>query len=359
MKIAVFGDGHLTNSLSYTHSGDKYRKKMLCLYIYEFFVTIIEEAVDFLVIPGDLLHSTYLGPDDVDLLNYFVFHSLMNSGTHTVISLGNHDVDGDDSILKFLNRFIDDKIHYCDKSVSWSYSSEESKINFDVINYCDHHTFLEKAREFPVTKKGICNILVGHIGVKGTLHGTTKSIVGVKKEDIEEIESNYDLVILGHHHNMQWVTKKCFYPGSVHQTRIDEIDTVPGGVIIEFKNGKLDTSTKIENKLSPRFVIVKDYKFNPEEIKNSIVKPILDLDSKTEEENLSFLKSILKCDPYFLIKPRTKKQFMIEEDFRSYSPVNKLEAIVETMKSFKLKKEESAEFKENTIKIWNNVIGGK
>lgn len=220
MKFAVLADAHLTNSLPHTKPGDSQRKKMLSLYLYRFFAIIIDEAVDFLIIPGDLMHSTSLNPDDIDLLNYFIFNLLINSKIETIISLGNHDLDQEESVLKFFNRFLYDKINYCDRSISWSYFSGANKVNFDVINYCSHNVFLEKAREFPIKKKGVYNILVGHVGVKGSLHGSTKSIVGVKKENIEEIESNYDLVILGHHHNMQWVTKKCFYPGSIHQTRI-------------------------------------------------------------------------------------------------------------------------------------------
>jgi len=101
MDLAVLSDLHLTNSLPYTVAGDTSRKGMVKNYLTTFFTKIKTEKVDFLVVPGDVCHSTLLGPDDLDLLMFFM-DLVRDSNIKTIISLGNHDLDGDKSILSFL-----------------------------------------------------------------------------------------------------------------------------------------------------------------------------------------------------------------------------------------------------------------
>jgi DNA repair exonuclease SbcCD nuclease subunit len=363
MKIAVFADGHLTNSLPHTPIGDYWRRDQLIKYIDYFFKIITEEDVKYLIVPGDLAHSPILSPDDLYLIFYF-FLKINENEIKTIFSIGNHDVDEGDSVLKFLNHVanpifprLSSPFYYADLSLSYSVDFKSGpRGTFDVINYCSHQDFLNEARDFKHHNlKKEKAILIGHVGVKGSLHGTTKSIVGVKKEDIEEIEKNYSLIILGHHHTFQQVTEKCFYIGSVHQTRIDEIDSVPGGAIIDLKNNKI---TKIENPFSPRFLVIKDYEFKEKEVENSIVKLVLDIETVSEEDNTRFLFSVLDCRPYYLIKPRIKKSFSIEKGVSEYSSSNKLDSIIKTINSFNLEKRDKKEFRDNTINIWNKVIGG-
>jgi DNA repair exonuclease SbcCD nuclease subunit len=362
MKIAVFSDGHLTNSLPHTPIGDYWRRNQLLKYMDYFFSEILKDDVKYLIVPGDLAHSPLLSPDDLYLIFYF-FIKITETRINTIFSLGNHDVDEDKSILSFLNLLsncvvprMNSSIFYLDGVKSFNLTESNEKVAFDVINYCSHQDFLNEARNFKLHNlKKEKAILIGHVGVKGSLHGTTKSIVGVKKENIEEIESNYSLIILGHHHNFQQVTDKCFYIGSVHQTRIDEVDSVPGGAIIDLNGNKIK---KIENKFSPRFLIIKDYEFKKEEVENSIVKLILDTETVSEEDNVRFLFSVLDCKPYYLIKPRIKKSFSIEKGVSEYSSTNKLDALLKTIDSFNVKKKDKKEFKEHTINIWNKTIGG-
>ena len=362
IKFGVFGDGHLTNCLPYTLPGDITRKNKLINYIDFFFDTILDEEVSFLVVPGDLAHLTSVSSNDLDLLFYF-YLKVKESKIPTVFSLGNHDLDGDESILRFLNRanclYVPGSKIFYEENRYFSVELHKIKTEIHVINFCSHHDFLKEARD-SISKKesGIFSLLVGHVGVKGTLHGSTKSIIGVKVDDIEEIGTNHNLIVLGHHHAFQWVTPNCFYSGSVHQTRIDEIKTTPGGVIVE-TDGVVHEISKIENKFSPRFVIVEDYKFKPKEIKSSIVKPVLNLDSKTEKENVEFLRRLIDADPYYLIKPRIKKSFRIENVKSEFSAKKKLDAIIKTMKSFDYKKNEKKKLKEHIIKIWEKAKEGE
>jgi len=220
MKIAIIGDLHLTNHLPYTITGDFSRKKALFIYLDFFFTKIQEKKVDFLVVPGDICHNSVLDSDDLDLLMHFL-DLIAGSEIKTVIINGNHDLDGEKSILDFLdhsNRYPE--IYYCSKTPWESLMSEAAVYT---INYCSHQVFLKEA--FGLSKLDVVGakykILIGHVGVKGTLHGTTKSILGVKKEDIEELSKSFDLISLGHHHNFQFITKNALYPGAPHQTRID------------------------------------------------------------------------------------------------------------------------------------------
>jgi len=350
MKLAVISDLHLTNSLPYTNPGDSFRKDRLEEYLSFFFQKIEEQTVDFLIIPGDLCHRTVLDSDDVDLLLYVV-NKIIETGIRTVILLGNHDLDQNKSILSFLNRTSKKyrNIMYYDGSSYAKYVFDN--ITFDTINFCSHSEFTKRTK-FLLRNDSEFSVLVLHIGVKGTLHGTTKSIIGVKKEDIERLSEFYDLIILGHHHKFQWVTDKCFYAGAAQQTRIDERNTVPGGLIVSLPGLKIK---KIVNSFSPRFKLVEDYKIIPKEIEGSIVKPIVDTDSVSEEDNLKFLEDIAKQNPYYLIKPRIKKTFLIKGEKNSYSVDNKRKALIETMKGFSFEKKDRKEFYEHTLNIYEKV----
>lgn len=356
MKLAIFSDLHLTNSLPYTVVGDSFRKQRLIEYISKFFQEIEEETVDFLILPGDICHNTLLNPDDIDLLLY-LFRKITESGIRTIICLGNHDIDQDKNVLSFLKRktkHLYPNIFYSEKT-AYTYIFEG--VVFDVINYCSHHFFLKKAFSLgKVQPREKFSVLVGHIGVKGTLHGTTKSIIGVKKKDIERLSEYYDLIILGHHHKFQWVTNKCIYPGAIQQTRIDERHTIPGGLIISLPH--LDI-IHIENTFSPRFKIIDNYAVVPEDIFRSIVKPVVDTESVSESENISFLKEIAAQEPYYLIKPRLKKTFSITDGEHKYSVNNKRIALLKTMKEFDLEKKKAKSFYEHTINLWEEVKGGQ
>ena len=354
MKLASLSDLHLTNDLPYTPPGDTYRKKLLIKYLYKFFKEIKKEKVDALLIPGDVCHQSALLADDVDLL-YVLMSCIVNTKIPTVISTGNHDLDGDSSILKFLKRASKafGNLYYSEKLV-WRKVFKDKDLTVDIINSCTYHKFLDVVKKLKKREPGTkYSVLIGHVGVKGALHGSTKSIVGVKPEDIEDISENYDAVVLGHFHCFQWVTSKCFYVGSCQQTRLDEALTQPGGIVFTLPNL---VHTRILNEVSPRFSVIDDYSLDEERVRGMIVKPVLDLEGKSKLENLGFIASLNDMDPYYLIKPRIAKVFTTEETGAiSYGKADKTKALIKTMKTFKVKKAKAKELYDHTMEIWNET----
>lgn len=343
-KIAVLGDPHLTVNLPYTVSGDEWRKSILIDYI-NFFLSNLDQKKTILIIPGDLCHRSFQSPSDLSLL-IEILEMIRSHGIRTIISTGNHDLDGGNSILNFLFSFrrTHPGIRYEDRSIAWDL--ETNNVSFRVINFCNDDDFLVSAKLRPVEKKR--KVLIGHVGIRHTLHGSTKSINGVKPEDIESLEKIYDLMIFGHHHYFQKVGNKALYPGPVQQTRIDERNQVPGGIIIDVDTKKVN---KIPNTHSPRFILVENYKIFPKMIKDNIIKPILDLENKTEKENLEFLRRIEKHEPYYMIKPKLKKIHSVGEV--SHFTGGKKKALVEVLRNSKVKKKKA--YSRHTIDIYEQA----
>jgi len=309
IKIGVFGDPHLTTQLPYTVAGSSFRKDQLISFLEYSFEVMIKNKVDLILVLGDLCHKTSLGPDDLDLLMCFLELSRV-SDIPTVIIHGNHDLDYDDSILKFLDRFKEncENIFFENHSYYAKYLFPKFSTEIMAINYCEDERFLYDASQNAYKEKDKLKILMGHVGVKGTLHGTTTSIRGVKKEDVEELSKGYDLILFGHHHNFQVICKNGLYAGSLHQVRIDERDTVPGSLVMIYKKGAWKVR-RIENEFSPRFYVVEDYVLDPDKIKGNIVKVLIDTQNHSEKENREFVKKIQDLEPYYLIVPKFKKQF--------------------------------------------------
>ena len=309
IKIGVFGDPHLTTQLPYTTAGSFFRKDQLISFLEHSFETMIKNKVDLIFVLGDLCHKTVLCPDDLDLLMCF-FELSRVSEIPTVIINGNHDLDYDESILKFVDRFKEncDNIFFENHSSSAIYSFPKFSTEILAINYCEDERFLKIASDNAYKVEDKLKILIGHVGIKGTLHGTTTSIRGVKKEDVEELSKGYDLMLFGHHHNFQVVCENGLYAGSLHQVRIDERHTVPGSLIMFPKKGAWKVR-RIENYFSPKFHVVEDYVLDPKSIWGNIVKVVIDTQNHSEEENRKFVKKIQEMDPYYLIVPKFKKQF--------------------------------------------------
>lgn len=309
IKIGVFGDPHLTTQLPYTVAGSSFRKDQLISFLEHSFKTMIKVKVDLILVLGDLCHKTVLAPDDLDLLVCFLELSRI-SEIPTVIISGNHDYDYDECILKFLDRFKEncDNIFFEDHSYSATYSFPKFSTEIVAINYCEDERFLNIASSNIFKESNDLKILIGHVGIKGTLHGTTTSIRGVKKEDIEKLSKGYDLMLFGHHHNFQVICENGLYAGSLHQVRIDERHTIPGSLIIFPKKGAWKIR-RIENEFSPRFHVVENYVLDPYNIKDNIVKVEIDTQNHSEKENRKFVKRIQEMEPYYLIVPKFKKQF--------------------------------------------------
>lgn len=311
IKIGVFGDPHLTTHLPYTMAGSSFRKDQLISFLEHSFETMIKNKVDLILTLGDLCHKTILGSDDLDLLTCFLELSRVSRIPNVIIN-GNHDLDYNESILKFLDRYKEncDNIFFEMEELSSVYSFPKFSTEVVAVNFCSDEEFLKIASSYVVEEDKL-RILIGHIGIKGTLHGTTTSIRGIKKEDIEELGKEYDLMLFGHHHAFQIVCENGLYAGSLHQVRIDERDTDPGSLIMFPKKGNWKIR-RIENTFSPRFYIVEDYVLDPKRIKGNIVKVNIDTENHSEKENRRFVDKIQSMEPYYLIVPKFKKQFFVK-----------------------------------------------
>ena len=352
--IAAISDLHLTNSLPYTVVGDSFRKAYLMKYLDFFFKEIDDAHVDYLVVPGDVCHNSLLDPDDLSLLEYFLY-LVKRSDLDTMIISGNHDMDGEKSILSFLvNSNYNLKNIQFENTYQWKYVSYD--IVFHCINFCNNSVFLDCAERAVVDAKNYSdrqNILIGHVGVKGSLHGTTKSILGVNQEDIDRLAETFDFIFLGHHHKFQWINERCIYVGAPQQTRIDEINCIPGGVIIDTQqSGKIFF---IENRFSPRFSILDTETFRSSEVKGKIVKPVFEDRLSTEEMKTNWLKEIIGCEPYYLIKPRLREKFENSET-TGFSSTDKRKALFKTMKSFNEKKKRPKSFYKHALKLYEEEV---
>lgn len=342
-NIAVLGDPHLTYSLPYTVLGDKKRALSVLKYTEYFLSTLSEKTL--IIIPGDLCHRSFLYPVDLDLLISFL-EILRIRNLPVIISNGNHDLDGDESIISFLEKLrkTHPNIYYFSDEAGWNL--ETKNISFRIINYCSDKKFLALSKV--ATRDEKFRVLIGHVGIKHTLHGTTKSINGVNPEDIKKLEKIYDLMIFGHHHYFQKVESKALYPGPIQQTRIDERDQIPGGINIQIPSKKIK---KVKNKFSPRFILIKDYTIDSKEIEGNIVKPILDLENKTEAENVDFIKEVEKYNPYYLIRPKTKRIFGVK-DIKVFKG-GKKRALLSVIKGSRVKNRR--EYARHTFKIYEEA----
>lgn len=305
IRIAAFGDLHLTSQLPYTPPGDIYRTDQLTKFFEYAFETIVKKKVDFILDAGDLFHETLIDSKTLDLLSCITELSRIAEIPNIRIP-GNHDFDGVNCFLDFLERLNGrSKIFYFDpKPAIWEFS--EKKLKIVAIPYCSDKEFLENARKGKRSKKEEgehYNILLAHIGIKGALYGDTVSPHGVDLKDIKNLSNGYDLMIFGHFHKFQTVGNNGIYTGSIQHTRIDQHGEIPGFVIIDLPTFRL---RHISNEFSPRFTILKDYVLDSRLIRNNIVKPLVDIENRTEEQNIEYLKKILTFDPYYLIRPNLR-----------------------------------------------------
>ncbi len=357
MKIAAMADLHLTGNLPYTQIGDSTRNEFSMLFLKEFFAFVRKNKVRYLAIPGDICHSPILNSEDLQLLAYFLNLVSEYNEIKTIISLGNHDLDGEKTILSFLcNGLLKPKNLFIQNS---HFDCFFSDVNFYTMKYTSNDDFLEHSKMVcnllsSQRERKVKRILLGHVSVKGTLHGSTKSIIGVKPEDIDRISKEFDLILFGHHHKHQWINDKSLYVGVPWQTRIDEIDCFPHGLLIELEDGEINIES-FENPLSPRFLVIDDYEINPIQIKNSIVKPVLDIEKYTEDENVNFLKKIVDCNPYHLIVPRLKSKYILKEGDLSVSVKDSRLALLKIMKAFSSEKKIPSSYVKYTYKLWEEI----
>jgi len=358
LRAALFGDLHLTDRLPYTPIDDTFRKDALILFVHKAFETMVRKKVDLTITAGDLCHETVLNSDSLDLLICFCELSRISEIPNVVVS-GNHDSDRKNSILQFLKRFDEDhnSFYYSDSPETYFFDYPGiAHTQVVAIPHARDKLFLREARagmekKSTRRKKGFYNILVGHQGIKGAMHGTMKGIHGLNQEDIAKLSPGYDLMVFGHFHKFQVIGDNGLFTGSIHQTRIDERDVVPGFSILTLPSRKL---VFLENIYSPRFVIIEDYKIDRREIHANIVKPIIDTDNVSEEENLRFLREVLSHDPFYMIRPKVHKKFKAKT-FKLKKNVSKVDALRKAVKKLDVPTKKKKEYERCVLEFYDKI----
>lgn len=355
IKIGLVSDLHLSNSLPHTVVGDSSRSNRMMEFIDKLVQVFKKEKVEIIIVPGDIVNSSKVDPETLYLLLYFL-KSVVWVDIPIVFCRGNHDKDGKVSVIDSFKLFSACNFFYPSKDYGWEDFIIKS-VMMRAIDHCSHSSFLSIAKKSIRKGKFLSKILIGHIGVKGTLHGSTTSIMGVKKEDIRDLLDIYDLIILGHHHKSQWIIKgRAFYVGSMQQTRKDEINHIPGGYIVSIPENKI--VKKIENNFSPRFVKVEGYKYDKKEIENSIVEVIVDTENVSERKNSEFIKSIYKCNPYNVIRPNLKKNKISVSDSLVVNKRDRKKVMKEVIDSINVMSGKKEEYTEYTFNIYSKIESG-
>lgn len=354
IKIAAFGDMHLTSRLPHTPVGDKSRVNLLIKFLDYAFNLIIKNKVDFIVDTGDTSHDVLLDSDSLDLIMCYIELSRVCEIPNIRVS-GNHEIDGNSHVMQFLNRLQDNpQIFYFNKEPS-IYDFEEKDTRIVAIPHCSDPDFIDYAEQGMMSKKSLKrkhNILVAHIGIQNTLQSRNEAFVGVSLSEIERISKGYSLMLFGHHHAFQTVGENGLYTGSLQQTRLDEEDTIPGFLLIKMPQFKV---LHIDNKFSPRFVQIENYGLPYDLIKGNIIKPIIDVNNQTEDYNRNYIKKINEMDPYNIITPRFKKPLEVKR-VRKVKNIDDREKIIKKIvKGFKLKKSERKEVETYAIKLYREV----
>jgi len=360
IRIAALADLHITSRLPYTPIGDSFRKDKLIEFFHHSFKIIVEKKVDIIMVAGDILHQTAVDPDGLDLLTCFVELSRI-SGIPNIVVSGNHDIDRKDSILKFLKRINQDRVifHYSPKTSEYIFA--DLNIRVVAIPSMSEKLFVKKAIEEGILEKdrrseSFYNILLGHQGIKGAVHGSLESFHGIEKKDIEKISKLYDLILLGHFHKFQAICENGIFIGPIQQTRIDEVSIDPGFIIIDLPDMKI---VHIENKLSPRFKIIEyGSSIVGSEMEGNIVKPIIDPENNTEEENKKFISDIRICDPYYLIQPKLKKTYSLTKNYKKKESLTKEEVILKTLKNMNIREERREEIEKETLDFYRRMSDG-
>jgi hypothetical protein len=178
---------------------------------------------------------------------------------------------------------------------------------------------------------------------------------GIDSVKFAELSKKFTLVVMGHYHKFQIVTPNSLFTGALHQTRSDEIKTIPGGTIISVPSLEY---IRIHNQESPRFVEIREENFS-EISESKITKNIVHLYLKGEMspvESDELIFTIKKFNPYNLIvhKEKTLEEIGRPKSMKTSSR-NKRDALWEVLKVSKAEKT----YKEHVLKRYTEITTGK
>lgn len=117
-------------------------------------------------------------------------------------------------------------------------------------------------------------ILFTHIGINGALNNDAANVEnGVEKESFDF----FDLVIVGHYHNRNALTKKIHYIGNTHQQNFGEDENKGFAIIYD------DLSIEYVQSIFPKFIKIDIRVENKEEIRKNLQK------YKDSQDNVRFV----------------------------------------------------------------------
>lgn len=303
-KSLIFSDIHI--------HGHKDRTERLkdCLEVLEWvFKTAADRDCKYIFFLGDLFHER----SKIDVMNYlhtfevFIKHMLEDASDREMFLLvGNHDMyhkeRWDVNSVKPLSAIP--RITVVQNPTSMTLGGRK-------IDWLPHaENPLESLNEFK--KKGVGDILFGHMAVSGaltnTFYGVRSDVIVEYDNDMVQVDANlfdpWKMTMLGHYHGAQKISQKAEYVGSPLQLTFGEAFQEKHIIILD-----LETMEKeyIVNNFSPKHLIVSEqdveneaYNLNGQfvriAVENMGKKDLIDLQRKIAKESKPLTVDLKQVD---------------------------------------------------------------
>ena len=234
IKIVFLSDTHLGFDYPLRPKKEKRRRG---IDFFNNFDTVLkyakEEQVDLVIHGGDLFFRTLIPNPIIDMVYERIFN-FAEMGIPMVIVPGNHE----SSKLPVSLFMQHPNIYYYDKPQSFQFNLKG--IDFDIAGFpCVRKDVLSKFPDIakaiePNLKAESIKFLCMHQSIEGAKVGPSDYTFRNSKEviPIQDLPSNYDLILSGHIHRSQilWTKegKPIIYPGSIERTAFAEKDEAKG-----------------------------------------------------------------------------------------------------------------------------------
>jgi len=217
--FVVCGDVHLYNFLPFSEFDDNKVSSRL-LDIRKAFVETVDCANELdlpLFVNGDLITGRRLGYPVLKVLTELRDY-IQDCEVHTYINLGNHDLDGNTTMLEPL--FTDCKYINLVGTGSGRFCVSEN-INLVCMPYCGQSGVKKALSEVAnLSSEDLkYNVLGLHMGFKGALYTATASETGLSQGPFREngiVGKHFDIIVASHFHRHQIIAGgHGFYTGSL------------------------------------------------------------------------------------------------------------------------------------------------
>ena len=174
---------------------------------------------------GDIFNSRKALPLNIGIAFNEILDSFIAVDKKLIAIAGNHDKTNYESEESYLDLFQSHPNFF----ISRDYKQIiQSGVVFHLIPFFKESTvyqnYLEKVKIVPNSK----NILITHVAIDGVMNNDGSV---VKNSLSASLFDKFDLTIVGHYHNEQWINDKIWYCGSSIQHNFGE-DTDKGMIVI-------------------------------------------------------------------------------------------------------------------------------